>query len=55
MKHSKINEKEAIRLKRQGYTQKQIAKRLGVTRQAISFILLKEENRHEIGEVGVKL
>lgn len=55
MRRSKIDVKEAIRLKKAGYTQKQIAKRMGVTRQAISFILLKEENRHEIGEQGVKL
>lgn len=55
MKRSKINVKEAIRLKGLGYAQKQIAKRMNVTRQAISLVLLKEENRHKTGEPGVKL
>lgn len=57
MKRSKIDVKEAKRLKRLGYSQREIAERMDVTRQAISLVLLheKDANPKEAGEIGVSI
>ena len=57
MRRSKIDVKEALRLRKLGYTQQQIAERMDVTRQAISLVLLqrKDRNLEEEGEVGVSI
>ena len=53
---SKIDIDEVVRLRKQGYTQKEIAKRMNVTQQAISFVLLEiRDRRKEESELGVKL
>ena len=56
MAHSKIDVDEVVRLRELGYTQKQIAKRMNVTQQAISFVLLQiKDRRKEESETGVRI
>ncbi len=49
MKTSKIDINEVVRLRQLGYTQKEIAERVGVTQQAISLTLIKSRTKGEIG------
>lgn len=51
MSRSKIDVNEIVRLRRLGYAQKEIGKHIGVTQQAISFILRKLEE----SEIGVRI
>ena len=54
--HSKIDVDKVVRLRKLGYTQKEIAKRLEVTQQAISFVLLQRRDRNkEESEIGVTI
>ena len=56
MRHSKIDVDEVVRLRQLGYAQKEIAKRIGVTQQAISFVLLQRRDaRKEESEIGVRI
>jgi len=56
VRNSKICPDEVARLRELGYTQKEIAKRLGVTQQAISFVLLQRRDRNkEESEIGVTI
>ena len=49
MTESKIDLKKVIRLRELGYTQKQIARRMNVTQQAISLVLIKTVEEIEKG------
>lgn len=56
MAHSKIDVNEVARLRKLGYTQKQIGKRMGVTQQRISLVLLERRDRtKEESEIGVRI
>lgn len=56
MKRTKIDVDEVVRLKELGYTQKQIAERMNVTQQAISFVFLQRRDREKQRvEIGVRI
>ena len=56
MKNSKIDLDEVVRLRRLGYSQKEIAERMNVTQQAISHVLLQRRDRNkEEGKTGVAI
>lgn len=56
VRRSKIDLDEVVRLRKLGYAQKEIAGRMEVTQQAISYVLLQRRDRNkEEDEVGVAI